>query len=262
MFTSESVTEGHPDKLCDQISDAIVDHFLMQDPYSLVRAECAVSNAIVFIAAHFATRAKVDLPHVARKVIKRIGYDQQGFNSKTCSILTAPKGLPPDKYAHFDEHALTDEEIDKITVRNQVTVFGFACDQSLSYLPLPIYLAHKLSRRLSTVRLQNILPYVMPDGKVQVGVEYRERRPIRIHSVTVTASQRKSKRPSLKALREDMLDMVVMPAFEDEEITIDNKTRIFINPDGVFLGGPMNHSGLTGRKSAVDTYGEFSRHSG
>ncbi len=263
VFTSESVTEGHPDKLCDQISDAVVDHLLMRDPYARVRAECAVSSAIVFIAANFFTSAKVDLPHVARKVIKRIGYDHQDFNSKTCSILTAPQGFPPDKKYQFDENTLTDKQIEKIAARNQVTVFGFACDQTPALMPLPIWLAHQLSRRLSTVRSEELVPYLMPDGKVQVGVEYREREPYRLHSVTISASQRTARKPSLKALHKDILEAVIKPVFKKEKIRPDKRTRIFVNPEGpIIIGGPSHHSGLTGRKSAVDTYGEYSRHSG
>ncbi len=266
MFTSESVTEGHPDKLCDQISDAIVDHLLRQDPYSRVRAECAISSAVVFIAAHFYTSAKVDLPHVARKVIKRVGYehyDHQEFNSKTCSIITAPQGFPPDKKYLFDEHKLTDNQIEKIHARNQVTVFGFACDQTPALMPLPIWLAHQLSRRINTVRSEGILPYLMPDGKVQVGIEYRKREPYRLHSVTISVSQRTARKPSMKALRSDILETVIEPLFKKEKIKPDKHTNIFVNPDGpIIIGGPVTHSGLTGRKSAVDTYGEYSRHSG
>jgi S-adenosylmethionine synthetase len=262
MMTSESVTEGHPDKLCDQISDAVVDHFLVQDPLAKVRAECAVSSAVVFIAARFSSKATVDLSHVARKVIDRIGYNQKDFNAKTCSILTTTQVTPPDEYRMFREHELSDAEIERIPVKNQVTLFGFACDQTPTLMPLPIWLAHKLARRLSTIRHQKILPYIMPDGKVQVGVEYRDRKPCRIHSVTITASQRKEDEPDLKTLHQDILKHVVAPAFEDEETRPDKDTRIFVNPDGLFLGGPSNHSGLTGRKNAIDTYGEHSRRSG
>jgi len=262
MFTSESVTAGHPDKLCDQISDAIVDHFLRQDPHARVRAECTVSRGIVFIAARFATSAKVDLPHEARKVIKRVGYDQQDFNSKTCSILTAPQGFPPQKKAQFDEHALTEKQIAKIPVDSQVTVFGFACDQTPTLMPLPIWLAHKMARRLAAVRKDGVLPYLMPDGKIQVGIEYQERKPLRVHSTTITASQRNARKPSLKILRSDIMETVFKPIFDDEAVEPDNNTRVFVNPTGVFLGGPSHHSGLTGRKNAVDTYGEFSRQSG
>ena len=262
MFTSESVTAGHPDKLCDQISDAVVDHFLRQDPSARVRAECTVSRGIVFIAARFSTSAKVDLPHEARKVIKWVGYDQEDFSSKTCSILTAPQGFPPQKKAQFDEHDLTEKQIARIPVDSQVTVFGFACDQSPTLMPLPIWLAHKMARRLAAVREDGMLPYLMPDGKVQVGVEYRDRKPFRVHSATITASQRSPRKPSLKQLTSDILETVFTPIFDDEAVKPDKKTRVFVNPTGVFLGGPSHHSGLTGRKNAVDTYGEFSRQSG
>jgi S-adenosylmethionine synthetase len=262
MLTSESVTEGHPDKLCDQISDAIVDHFLKQDPRAQVRAECAVSSAIIFIAARFASEATVDFAHVARKVIKRIGYDQPDFNAQICSILSAPQALPVDKSGQFDEEKLTEAQIKRIAAKNQVTLFGFACDQTPALMPLPIWFAHQLARQLSAVRSDKTLPYLMPDGKVQLGVEYKDRRPKRIHAVTITASQKKPNRPGPKKLRGDILDTVIVPVFKNEKSKPDAKTRIFVNPDGPYLGGPMHHSGLTGRKSGVDTYGEYARHSG
>ncbi len=266
IFSSESVTEGHPDKLCDQISDAIVDHFLQQDPFSSVIAECAVSTAILFIAARFSSAAYVDFSNVARNVINQIGYDQKDFNSKTCSIITSLKELPLNNERNFDERKLSDEEMERIPVRNQVTLFGYACNQTASFMPLPLWLAHKLSRKLSSVRIQKILPYLMPDGKTQVGVEYVDNRPRRIHSVTVIASQLKPVAkggPDLQQLRDDIIDNIITPAFQDEEIRPDERTGIFINPDGPFIvGGPSVHSGLTGRKNAIDTYGEYSRHSG
>ncbi len=266
IFTSESVTEGHPDKLCDQISDAVVDHFLQQDPFSRVIAECAVSTAIIFIAARFESDASVDFPNVARQVINQIGYDQRAFNSKTCSIVTSLKELSSEEDRCVDERNLTEAEIDDVPVRNQVTVFGFACNQTPSLMPLPIWLAHKLARKLTAVRLQKVLPYLAPDGKTQVGVEYKNGRPFRIHTVTVIASQNMQETaggPDLKKLHDDMVDTVVHTVFLDEEIRPDADTRIFINPDGPFItGGPSVHSGLTGRKNAIDTYGEYSRHSG
>ena len=266
MFTSESVTEGHPDKLCDQISDAIVDHFLQQDPYSSVIAECAVSTAIVFIAARFASEATVDFPNIARQVINQVGYDQHAFNGKTCSIITSLRELPQEEYVRVDETKMTEGEIEGVTVRNQVTVFGFACDQTPALMPLPIWLAHRLARRLTSVRLQKILPGIAPDGKTQVGVEFRDGRPHRIHSITVIASQTRpqySNNPALGQLKEDIIEAVIKPVFQEEEIRLDEGTRIFINPDGPFvIGGPSVHSGLTGRKNAIDTYGEYSRHSG
>ena len=263
MFTSESVTEGHPDKVCDQISDAIVDHFLQQDPYAQVIAECAVSTAIVFIAARFESRASVDFPTIARQVINQIGYEQHAFNGKTCSILTSLKDLPPAEYSGFDEKGLSEEEIENIPVRNQVTVFGFACNQTPALMPLPIWLAHRLARNLTSVRLLKTLPYLAPDGKTQVGVEYRDRRPYRIHSITIIASQNRPGEPDLKKLQDNLREAVIDPVFCEEPVKPDEGTRIFINPDGPFiLGGPSVHSGLTGRKNAIDTYGEYSRHSG
>jgi S-adenosylmethionine synthetase len=266
IFISESVTEGHPDKLCDQISDAIVDHFLQQDPYSRVIAECAVSTAIIFIAARFESSASVDFPNIARQVINQIGYDQHSFNARTCSIITSLKELPHDESCCFDEREMSDGEMDAIPVRNQVTVFGFACNQTAGFIPLPIWLAHRLARKLTSVRLQKILPYLAPDGKTQVGVEYRNGRPFRIHSITVIASQDSpptSGGPDLRRLEDDIRQVVIDPVFMDEDIRPDRNTRLFINPDGPFIvGGPSVHSGLTGRKNAIDTYGEYSRQSG
>ncbi len=266
MFTSESVTEGHPDKLCDQISDAIVDRFLQQDACSSIIAECAVSTAIVFVAARFASLATVDVPTVVRKVIEQIGYDQPDFNGKSSSVITSLKELPAGDRRVFNDHRLTDDEINQIGVKNQVTVFGFACRQTAALMPLPIWLAHKLARRLTSVRLQKLVPYLAPDGKTQVGIEYKNRRPSRIHSITVIASQTALESlggPDLKRLQHDLKESVIDFVFQDEEFKPDNKTRIFINPDGPFvIGGPSVHAGLTGRKNGIDNYGEYSRHSG
>ena len=266
MFTSESVTEGHPDKLCDQISDAIVDHFLQQDPFARVIAECAVSTAIIFIAARFDAEATVDFPTVARMVVNQIGYDQLAFNAKTCSIVTSLKEIPHGEDCCFDERRMSEEDLDHILVKNQVTVFGFACNQTAALMPLPIWLAHKLARKLTSVRLQKVFPYLSPDGKTQVGVEYRGGHPSRIHSLTVIGSQNRSAEhggPDLNLLRDEIRQGVIEPVFQDEAIKPDPKTRIFVNPDGPFVvGGPSVHSGLTGRKNAIDTYGEYSRQSG
>ncbi len=262
MFTSESVTEGHPDKLCDQISDAIVDRFLLQDPYARIITECAVSTAVVFIAARFQPGVSVDVTNVARQVIEQVGYDQPDFNGKTCSILTSLRELPREE-RDFDEKNLSDAEIEQIPVRNIVNVFGFACNQTPPLMPMPIWLAHKLARRLNTVKLQKVLPYLAPDGKTQVGIEYKNRRPYRIHSIGVITSQNRPSKPDLKQLQDDIRATVIDPVFQDEEIQPDEKTRIFINPDGpVIVGGPSVHSGVTGRKNDVDTYGEYAKHSG
>jgi S-adenosylmethionine synthetase len=266
MFTSESVTEGHPDKLCDRISDAIVDRFLRHDPYTRVITECAVSTAIVFIAARFESDALVDFTKIARQTIEQVGYDQPSFSAKTCSIVTSLKELPPKENRHLDETQISSEEIEQITVKNQATVFGFACNQTPALMPLPIWLAHELAKRLTQVRVENTLPYLTPDGKTQVGVEYRDRQPQRIHSITVIASQNPlshSHSPDLKQLERDLRETVINPVFENQTIKPDEDTRIFINPDGpLIIGGPAAHSGMTGRKNAIDTYGEYSRHSG
>lgn len=263
MFTSESVTEGHPDKLCDQISDAIVDHFLRQDPFSRVIAECAVATGILFIAARFDSDASVDVPDIARQVINQIGYNQKDFNAKTCTIMTSLNEFPRSEYRFFDEKQLTEEQIEQIPVKNQATVFGFACNQTAAFMPLPIWLAHKLARRLTAVRLQRQLSYLGPDGSIQVGVEFSSRQPCRIHSITLVASQLEAGSPTPQRLRDDLIELVINQVFFDEEIKPDVKTRVFINPDGLFIGGgPAMHSGLTGRKNAIDTYGEYSRHSG
>jgi S-adenosylmethionine synthetase len=170
-----------------------------------------------------------------------------------------PNGEIPD----VDENNLSEEAIAKLMVKNQATVFGYACNQTAAAMPLPIFLAHKLARRLASVRVEKNFRYLAPDGKTQVGVEYRDRRPRRIHSLTVIASQKTADEPGMKRLIEDMMEAVIKPVFRDEAIQPDEKTRIFINPDGPFvIGGPAIHSGLTGRKNAIDTYGEFARHSG
>lgn len=263
MFTSESVTEGHPDKLCDQISDAILDRFLQQDPYGRIITECAVSTGIVFIAARFEPSGNVDFTNIARRVIEQVGYQEPEFNGKNCSILTSLTELPPEEHHLFDEKILSDGEIEKITVTNQATVFGFACNQTYTFMPLPIWLAHKLARQISEVIKQKILPYLTPDGKTQVGVEYKNRQPYRIHSITVIASQNQPTKPNLQQLQDDIRETVIYPVFANEVIKPDAKTRIFINPDGPFIiGGPTTHAGLTGRKNAIDTYGEYSKHSG
>lgn len=262
VFISESVTSGHPDKLCDQISDGIVDHFLIQDPTSRVRAECAVSKAVIFIAVRYASSASVDCAHTARQVIHSVGYDLPDFNPKSASILTTLQETPADPAYAFDERRLSEEEINRIAVKNQATVFGFACDQTSAFLPLPLYLAHRLSRKLGSVRMDGTLPYLLADGRVQVGVEYRSRQPVRIQSIIITTSQERPEHPKAQRVQDDLMDTVISPVFGSEPIKPDARTKIFINPDGPIIGGgPASHSGLTGRKNAVDTYGEYCRHS-
>src|SRR4051794_6607157 len=262
MFTSESVTDGHPDKLCDQVSDALLDRFLQEDPFSRVVAECAVSKGILFIAARFASTGSVDIPEVARRVISQIGYEQGEFNARDCTVMTSLMELPASPSGQLDERHMNEEELEAVTARNQGNVFGFACNQTPAQIPLPIWLAHKLARRLAAARLQKQLTYLAPDGKTQVGVQYSGGRPHRIHSITLVASQRRDAMRGIGPLRDDLYQHVIEPVFLNEELCPDSRTHVFINPDGpVIDGGPFLHSGLTGRKNAVDTYGEFCRHS-
>jgi len=266
VFLSESVTEGHPDKLCDQVSDGIVDRFLEQDPASAIVAECAVSTGIVFIAARFASDAVVDVSQVARRVIGDIGYDQPDFNPRTCTVVTSLKELPREARLPLDERRMSAEDLDTIPVRNAVTAFGFACDQTPTLMPMPIHLAHQVARQLTSARREKTLPYLIADGSVQVGVEFRDRRPHRVHSIMIVAGQRlpaSSGGPDTSRLNSDLREAVIEPVLKDAEVRTDANTLIYVNPEDAFLaGGPSLHSGLTGRKTAIDTYGEYSRHSG
>lgn len=259
IFTSESVTDGHPDKLCDQVSDAIVDRFLVVDPFARVSAECAVARGILFLAVQFAAAGMVDVAGLARQVIAGIGYTGPGFDAEHCNVLTSLTELPAGGMPGADERTSDPAAFDRLVARDHATVFGFACAQTRALMPLPIWLAHKLARRLAAVRLDRTLPYLLPDGKVQVGVEFRAGRPHRIHSLTLlTAPGGGGAR-----LQDDLRGAVIGPAFADEDLRPDDRTAIFVNPeDAPPLGGPEAHAGLTGRKTGIDTYGEFARHSG
>jgi len=263
IFTSESVTSGHPDKLCDQVSDAIVDRFLAQDPCSGIVAECAVSSGVMFISAHYASKARLDIPEIARQVIRDVGYSKQVFDADACTIMTSFMDHTVSDYRSLDLDSLDDEDLDRIHAKHQVTVFGYACDQTEVLMPLPIWLSHRLAQLLNSPNIGKTLPYLLPDGKAQVGIEYRNGRPSRIHSVTLVASQTDEEAADLNRLRDDLLEHVVKPVLETEQLKPDEHTRIFVNPEGQFIGGgPSAHSGLTGRKTGIDTYGEYARHSG
>jgi S-adenosylmethionine synthetase len=249
--------------LCDQISDAIVDSFLQQDPFSRIITECAVSTGVVFIAARYASDAKIDFADVARKIILQSGYEQDSFNAEDATILTSLGQLAPYDHPPTDEQEMSDEEIDQVTVKNQANAFGFACNQTTAKMPLPIWLARRLSHRLSALRFESKMPYICPDGSSRVGIEYRDSKPYRIHSITLLVSQQAADSVDAKTLREEIIEHVIKPVFARENLQPDDKTDIFINPDGPFIeGGPSVHSGLTGRKNAVDTYGEYCRLSG
>ncbi|MCP5373712.1 MAG: methionine adenosyltransferase [Hyphomicrobiales bacterium] len=260
VFTSESVTEGHPDKLCDQISDAVVDRYLAEDRFSRVVAETAVATGIVFIAIRVASRASVDVPSVARGVISRVGYDRDSFNAHSCSIMTSATELPASDYVEVDETDLDDAGLEQVPAGNLVTLFGYACTQTPALMPLPIWYAHKVARRLGEVRLTGELSYLTPDGTVQAGVEFRARRPHRLHSLSINACLDAADSPDPEQVTRDIRRRVIDAALEDEAIRPDRDTRLFINPKGSYgEGGPAAHAGLTGRKVAADTYGGFSR---
>jgi S-adenosylmethionine synthetase len=261
VFSSESVTAGHPDKVCDQISDAIVDRFLRQDPLARVNAECAVSTSILFLSVKARSQATVDAPAAAREVLRDVGYSGNGaFDARTCTIMTNLHELPDDPRLRIDEEGLDDAGIDRVVARDQATVFGYACRDTDILMPLPIALAHKLARRLFQV--QRELDYLSPDGKTHVAILYKDYKPVRIDGVTLVACQYNANRPSAAELEADLRERVLKPAFEGASIKPDDKTRIAINPDGPQVpGGPALHAGLTGRKTAADGYGEFSRNS-
>ncbi len=263
IFTSESVTTGHPDKLCDQVSDAIVDHFLAQDPNASIVAECAMASGVLFISAHYASKGGLAIPDVARAVIRSVGYPREVFDADACTIMTSFMDHTERDYRPVDLDALGDQDLGRVTAKDQVTVFGYACDQTETFMPLPIAIAHALARRLDDPSLDADLPYLLPDAKVQVGVEYRNGRPLRIHSVALETSQREGADPGAEHLQADLIRAVIRPVLDEQPVGPDGDTHYFINPEGpVIGGGPAVHSGLTGRKTGIDTYGEYARHSG
>jgi S-adenosylmethionine synthetase len=254
VFTSESVTAGHPDKLCDQISDALVGHILWQDPQARIVAECAVSTGILFIALKTTTTAVADVPRIVREIILDSGYDRGSFNGHTCTVMTS-------QIEETTAALTTTSNLASLAAQENVTLFGYACTQTPVLLPLPIWLANRLAQRLDAV-CREWRDDLAPDGKVQVGVVYRDHMPQRIHSVTLVASQRRSEL-SLEQLRALMREQVIQPVFAHEAIKLDGQTSVQINPEGTVLeGGPMLHAGLTGRKSGADTYGGYARQSG
>jgi S-adenosylmethionine synthetase len=264
IFTSESVTSGHPDKICDQVSDAIVDHFLRQDPDARIIAECAVSSGVLFISSHFATSAvALDISDIARRTIRDIGYPKELFDAEDCAILTSIMDHSATDYSPMDLDAMTDKEIDKITARQQTSVFGYACDHTRDLMPLPIWLAHRIAQRIDRIQKTKKLPYLLPDAEIQVGFEFHNGKPVRLHSITVVATQDESSDIDQEALRKDLIETIIQPVLKKEKINSDTDTIIHINPGGIRKGGgPAVHSGLTGRKTGIDTYGGYARSSG
>jgi S-adenosylmethionine synthetase len=263
LFTAESVTEGHPDRLCDTISDSIVDRFLLQDPYSHIVTECALSKGIIFVAARFASKATVDIPDVARQIVAEVGYRKEDFNAAECTVVTSLMAQPLEQRYEWDERELTDKELDRIVVRNQTTQFGFACTQTPDLMPLPISLANRLARQVKAARSSKALLYLSPDCTTQVGVEFLNGKSKRIHSVTLIVGYQGGGQVEAAELRANLIKQVIKPVFTKEDVQPDEETDIFINPRGPFVkSGPAAHSGMTGRKTASDTYGGYARHSG
>jgi S-adenosylmethionine synthetase len=265
MFTSESVTEGHPDKLCDQVSDAVLDACFEQDPYSRVACETATKTGVVVLLGEITTQAFVNFDDLVRKVVKEIGYDSsdKGFDGNTCAVLSAIASQSPDidmgVSKSMEAKGGDKDEIDSIGAGDQGMMFGFACNETPTLMPMPIYLAHKLCRRLSELRKDDTLPWLRPDGKSQVTVEYSHGKPKRIDTVLISTQH--SPDISHAEIREQVIEHVIMPSMPDG--MADKDLKIFVNPTGRFvIGGPMGDAGVTGRKIIVDTYGGMGRHGG
>ncbi len=265
LFTSESVTEGHPDKICDQISDAILDALLAQDPMSRVACETAITTGLVLVMGEVTTTAQVDFQNIIRDTIREIGYDasEKGFDANTCGVMVALDKQSTDIAMGVDkalEAKLTDSQIEAIGAGDQGMMFGYATNETDEYMPYPIHLAHRLSRQLSKVRKDGTLPYLRPDGKSQVTVEYDESgNPSRIDAVVISSQH--SEDVSWDQIKEDIREKVIDPILPAE--LLDDDTKYYINPTGRFvIGGPNGDSGLTGRKIIVDTYGGWARHGG
>ena len=268
LFTSESVTEGHPDKICDQISDAILDALMAQDPMSRVACETATTTGMVLVMGEITTNAYVDIQKIVRDTIKEIGYTRGkfGFDAETCGVITAIDeqsadiAMGVDKALEAKEHTMSEEEIDAIGAGDQGMMFGYASDETPEYMPYPIALAHKLSRKLTEVRKNGTLPYLRPDGKTQVTVEYDENGvPARLDAVVLSTQHdpEVTQDQIHKDIKKYVFDAII------PEGMVDEKTKFFINPTGRFvIGGPHGDSGLTGRKIIVDTYGGMARHGG